>query len=41
MIVKYDGVTGEEVARNTTAHNDRINRITFNREKTMFVTASR
>lgn len=39
-IVKYDATTGKEVARRK-AHDDRINRITFNRDKSMFITASK
>jgi translation initiation factor 3 subunit I len=40
-IVKYDVETSQEVARNTKAHTDRVNRLTFNRDKTLFVTASK
>lgn len=39
-IVKYDVETGKEVARRK-AHTDRVNRLNFNRDKSMFITASR
>ena len=39
-IVKYDAETGEEVIRSK-IHEDRVNRITFNRDKSMFITASK
>ena len=41
IVVKYDAETGQEVARNTKMHLDRVNRLTFNRDKTLFVTASK
>jgi translation initiation factor 3 subunit I len=41
VIVKYDAETAQEVARNTKIHVDRVNRLTFNRDKTLFVTASK
>jgi translation initiation factor 3 subunit I len=40
FIVKYDPETGKEIQRKK-LHNDRVNRINFNAEKTMFITASR
>lgn len=39
MLVKYDATTGKEVMRKS-LHQERINRINFNREKTLFITAS-
>ena len=39
-IIKYDATTGKEVAR-VKAHDDRVNRISFNRDKSMFITASK
>jgi translation initiation factor 3 subunit I len=41
IIVKYDAEYAKEVARNTKAHRDRVNRLTFNRDKTLLVSASR
>jgi translation initiation factor 3 subunit I len=41
IIVKYDAEYAKEVARNTKVHRDRVNRLNFNREKTLLVTASR
>jgi translation initiation factor 3 subunit I len=41
LLVKYDTTTGKEIARKAKMHNDRINRITFNRDKTFFITASK
>ena len=38
LIIKYDGATGKEVARKR-EHKNRINRITFNADKTLFITA--
>lgn len=40
LIVKYEVATGKEVARNK-VHDDRVNRITFSRDKSMFITASK
>jgi translation initiation factor 3 subunit I len=40
MIVKYDATTGQEVARKK-VHTDRVNRLNFNRDKSMLITASR
>jgi translation initiation factor 3 subunit I len=40
-IIKYDAVTGKELIRLTKAHKDRVNRLTFNNDKTLFVTASK
>jgi translation initiation factor 3 subunit I len=40
LLVKYDPVTQKEVTR-LSAHKDRINRVSFNADKTLFVTASR
>ncbi len=39
-IVKYEVSTGKEVCRKK-AHDDRVNRINFNRDKSMFITASK
>lgn len=41
MLIKYDAETGKEVLRKRDAHKDRINRFSFNQEKTLFVTASK
>lgn len=41
MIVKYDPVVGKEVTRTSKLHCDRINQITWNKDKTMFITASK
>ena len=38
LIIKYDGATGKEIARKR-EHKNRINRITFNADKTLFITA--
>jgi translation initiation factor 3 subunit I len=38
-VVKYDSETGQEVMRKS-LHHDRINRINFNRDKSLFITAS-
>lgn len=38
--VKYDAATGEEVQR-CKVHQDRINRVTFNRDKSLMITASK
>jgi translation initiation factor 3 subunit I len=40
LLVKYDAQTGKEVARSKT-HSDRVNRLQFNKDKTMLITASR
>jgi translation initiation factor 3 subunit I len=40
FIVKYDVATGKEVKR-IKAHEKRVNRINFNRDKSMFITASK
>jgi translation initiation factor 3 subunit I len=40
LVVKYDPETGEEIDR-MRLHKDRVNRITFNKEKTLFITASK
>ena len=40
FLIKYDVATGREVVR-AKIHTDRINRITFNRDKTLAVTASK
>lgn len=40
-IVKYDVETGKEVLRKKGAHSDRVNRLNFNRDKSMLITASR
>ena len=41
LIVKYDVETGKEVARKMDIHSARVNRLSFNRDKTLFVTASK
>ena len=41
MIIKYDPISGKEIARRTDAHKQRINRITFNTDKTLFISASK
>jgi translation initiation factor 3 subunit I len=41
MLVKYDPVVGKEVTRTTKLHSDRINSITWNKDKTLFITASK
>ena len=41
LIAKYDAETGQEVARSRDVHVDRVNRISFNRDKTLLVTASK
>ena len=40
-LVKYDVETGKEVARRRRCHTDRVNRVNFNRDKTMLITASK
>lgn len=40
-LIKYDPVTGKEIQRIAKFHNDRINRLRFNKDKTLFVTASK
>ena len=39
-VVKFDVSTGKEVQR-IKCHSDRVNRVNFNREKSMLITASR
>ena len=41
LLVKYDVETGKEVMRKTGIHIDRINRISFNKDKTLLITASK
>ena len=41
MLVKYDPETGREVQRVPGFHGSRINRIRFNKDKTLFVTSSK
>jgi translation initiation factor 3 subunit I len=41
LLVKYDPTTGEEVQRIDHFHTGRINRVRFNKDKTLFVTASK
>mmetsp|Transcript_32334 Transcript_32334/g.30846 ORF Transcript_32334/g.30846 Transcript_32334/m.30846 type:complete len:361 (-) Transcript_32334:213-1295(-) len=41
LIVKYDVETGQEIARKKDIHSDRVNRLNFNKDKTLFVTASK
>eukprot|EP01038_Epipyxis_sp_PR26KG_P005558 gene5558-7680_t len=40
FIIKYDSSTGQEVARSK-IHSDRVNRLNFNRDKSMIITASK
>ena len=40
LMVKYDVETGKEVLRRTDIHHERVNRINFNKDKTLFITAS-
>ena len=40
LIVKYDVETGQEV-QSTNVHKERINRINFNKDKTLLITASK
>lgn len=40
LIVKYDAETGKEVQRKK-LHTDRVNRLNFNRDKSMMITASK
>lgn len=40
LIVKYDAATGAEVLRKK-VHTDRVNRLNFNRDKSMLITASK
>lgn len=40
MIIKYDAETGQEIVRKT-PHTDRVNRLNFNSDKTLFITASK
>ena len=39
-VVKYDAQTGKEIMRRK-VHTERIHRLNFNRDKTMFITASK
>jgi translation initiation factor 3 subunit I len=39
-VIKYDAETGKEVARKK-IHTDRVNRLNFNRDKSMMITASK
>jgi len=39
LICKYDAETGKEIARRRDIHTDWINRISFNRDKTLMLTA--
>ena len=41
LIVKYDVETGQEVVRKKDIHSSRVNRLSFNRDKTLFVSASK
>ena len=41
MLIKYDAAVGKEVTRTTKLHADRINSINWNKDKTLFVTASK
>jgi translation initiation factor 3 subunit I len=40
LVIKYDPTTGEEIQR-VKIHEDRVNRLTFNAEKTLMITASK
>ena len=40
MMIKYDSETGQEIVRKL-IHEERVNRLNFNPEKTLFVTASK
>jgi len=40
MVIKYDAATGREIVRKQ-FHDDRVNRINFNSDKTLFITASK
>ena len=40
LVVKYDAETGKEVQRKK-LHTDRVNRLNFNRDKSMMITASK
>lgn len=40
-IIKYDAATGKELMRRKDIHTDRVNRLSFNRDKTLFITASK
>jgi translation initiation factor 3 subunit I len=40
MIIKYDAETGQEIVRKQ-YHEDRVNRLNFNSDKTLFITASK
>lgn len=40
MMIKYDGETGQEIVRKL-IHEDRVNRLNFDAEKTLFITASK
>lgn len=39
LVIKYNANTGKEVKREK-IHNGRVNRLTFNKDKTLFITAS-
>jgi translation initiation factor 3 subunit I len=41
MIIKYDAETGKELFRTSAIHEDRVNRLNFNADKTLFITASK
>lgn len=41
LLVKYDPTTGQEIQRIPKFHNNRINRMQFNKDKTLFITASK
>jgi translation initiation factor 3 subunit I len=41
LLVMYDPAVGKEVTRTTKMHGDRINSICWNKDKTLFVTASK
>eukprot|EP01032_Pedospumella_encystans_P014948 gene14949-17143_t len=40
LVVKYDAATGKEIQRKK-LHTDRVNRLNFNRDKSMMITASK
>lgn len=41
LLVKYDVETGREIMRTDKVHTDRVNRLSFDADKTLFITASK
>ena len=41
LLVKYDVEMGKEICRRKDVHTDRVNRLNFNRDKTLAITASK